>query len=151
MPGAVITLSPGEQQVARMLAKARTAQARGHGVVDQKIGPQSAEEGELNGIGAELAFCRLHNLYPDMTFEPRSGGHDAITRSGATVDVKSTIYKTGRLLVKLHGLGCDLYALMVGKFPTYRYAGFAPKEVVAKTIGDLGHGKSHLIDQDKLK
>lgn len=47
---------------------------------------------------------------------------------------------------------CDIYVLMVGKFPVYNYRGFATGQelLVEENLGDLGHGPSYLLGQTRL-
>ena len=57
---------------------------------------------DLEGIGAELIYCKVNNLYPDLETDiyplPEE---DAITKQGLRVDVKSTKYPNGHLLAVL--------------------------------------------------
>lgn len=125
-----ITLTDAEQKLAIYLGKKRHQAARGANVKNVKIGPQPDEQTDLEGIAAEIAFCKLVNSYPDLDVGARSGGYDCILHSGKTVDVKATTYKTGRLLAPLKKtLGdSDIYVLMVGEFPSYEFKGWAKAE-----------------------
>lgn len=58
-------LNEAEQRLCRYLAKARCAVNRASGKPNPIIGPQLQEETELEGIGGELAFCKLYQIYPD--------------------------------------------------------------------------------------
>jgi len=64
-----ITLNESEIRIAKWLAKMRFHNNRQSSIMDKKIGKQSAEETDLNGIGAEMAFCKLVNVYPDFTID----------------------------------------------------------------------------------
>jgi len=105
-------------------------------------------------VGAEIAFCKLYNIYPDLTITHRSGGYDCITCSGAKVDVKATIYFSGKLLavINKHKSDADIYVLMVGKFPTYTWVGWAKAGDLLsdENIIDLGYGPTYALSQDKL-
>ena len=151
-----VTLDKTTQEVARMLAKARYTAARSAGVVNAKKGPQSNKKTDLEGVGGELAFCLLYNLWPDMTAYARKGGHDCVTHSGTTVDVKTTKYKTGHLLVRENKFDTDteIYALVIGEFPNYEYVGWATADEV-RELGDrrdggfwVGQGSLHSPDED---
>ena len=72
---------------------------RAAGVKDKKGGPQSNYYTDLHGFGAELAFGKHRNLYPDLGTSPRSGGSDFINANGEEIDIKCTQYKTGKLIV----------------------------------------------------
>lgn len=94
-----VTLNIAEIKLAEYLAKVRYASNRAAGVVDTKIGYQDTVYTDLNGMGGELAFCKLRGIYPDTSTEPRSGGYDCIDQFGSTFDIKTTKYPNGRLLV----------------------------------------------------
>jgi len=147
------TLNEAEQKLANFLAQSRYQSNRNSGVTNNKIGPQSDAETDLNGIGSELAFCRMFNVYPDMSISPRSGGADCF-RSGFEIDVKTTRYPSGRLLAvttkKLKD--ADIYVLMVGDFPTYRFAGFATAQELLnpEKITNLGYGPTYALSQAEL-
>src|SRR5262252_4238780 len=106
------TLNNVEQSLARFIGRERSSSNREAGVTNGRRGPQSDAETDLDGIGAELAFCHLFNVYPDLSINPRRGGADA-TWIGWKVDVKATRYATGSLItLPSKALDpCDLYAL----------------------------------------
>jgi len=149
-----ITLDGSTQKVARMLARARFKTAREAGVVNAKKGPQSNELTDLEGIGGEFAFCAIMNLWPDLSVGARKGGYDCVTHSGVTIDVKTTHYPTGQLLVGKNKFdtGTDVYVLIIGKFPQYKYVGWATAaEIInGKNLGDLGWGEAFLLPQSQL-
>lgn len=149
-----ITLSAFEQKVAEALAKARFRMARKLGIQNKRIGPQSDEETDKQGIGAEMVYCKLMNVYPDLTIDGGRPLDDALLINGKTVDVKATKYKNGKLLVstKKRSMPCDIYALMVGTFPTYRLAGHMTAEELFqnKRLEDLGHGDGYAANQEEL-
>lgn len=128
-----ITLNPTEQKICQWLANQRNDTDHNSGVIDAKIGKRTGSyEINLEGVASEFAFCKLFNLFPDFSIEPRSGGCDCI-KDGKRIDVKSTRYQTNTHLVvkKSTKRGqSDIYALMVGLFPTYRYAGYATEEQI---------------------
>lgn len=148
-----IELNQGEIAVAKWLAKKRYESNRAKGIVDRKMGDQSAEFTDLNGVGAEMVFCKLFNLYPDFDLVP--GKHDAVTRKGATVDVKATKYRNGKLLAvtskKLEA--SDVYVLVIGEFPKYRVVGYAKAEDLLNEsqIKDLGRGPTYAMEQSELR
>lgn len=158
----VVELSQGEQTTARWLAGQRHAQNRAGGVKDRQVGPQSAEATDLEGIGAELAFCLMWNVWPDLSPALRRGGHDATLRlqhereglMDVRFDVKATQYQQGKL-VAYRGktaIECGAYALMVGVFPRYRMAGWAwaTDLLRASNLTDLGHGECYAMVQPAL-
>jgi hypothetical protein len=69
------------------------------------------------------------------------------------VDVKSAPRTASDLLVLPHKPGdADLYALMVGAFPAFRFAGWidALTYFAFARLVDLGHGPTYSIPQSEL-
>jgi hypothetical protein len=129
MIGKSMTLEEGEQEVCKKIAQMRHTKNRMDSIVNKKIGNQSDEFTDLNGIGAELAFCKLFNLYPDLTIYIRSSanGDDLgdCKLNGKLIDVKATVHEHGRLLtVPWKKPTVYAFALMVGTFPEYSFRGF---------------------------
>lgn len=155
----IVILSETEQKICASIAKLRSSNARGNNVTNAKIGNKSDEEMDLEGVSSEFAFCKLFNLYPDLTIEVRSSRNDtdhgdAVLSDGRTVDVKSTHYPNGKLLAaSWKKTNVDLFALMIGKSPTYTFKGFMrSEELIHPTkLGDLGYGKGYIAQQSELK
>jgi hypothetical protein len=149
----VIGLNDVEQRICKYVARCRNQYGRENGIENKKKGPQSDELTDLNGMGAELVFCKIHNIYPDLDIGILADD-DCLLPSGLGVDVKTTTYLQGRLLVGLNKKEkqADIYALLVGSFPNYRYAGMmSAKEIFNdENIGNTGHGDCYLIDQKRL-
>jgi len=150
-----ITLNEAEQKLCYYIAKRRYQNARSNSIPDHKIGPQSCEETDLEGIGAEVAWCKVNNLYPDTEItEGYTPAEDCISHNGLRIDVKSTKYPNGHLLatLKKKDKRCDLYALVIGAFPTYRIAGYVPAEELFKeeNIKNFGHGDGFALAQGDL-
>ena len=118
-----ITLTEGEQRLAQYISAARQAHNRRVGAVATPYGGKNVEQIGLESYGAELAFCRLHNVYPDFKTD-EYGIEDAMLHDGRTVDVKCTNGR--RLFVKAMKRPeiCDLYAMMVCDWPRFRFAGW---------------------------
>lgn len=119
-----VTLNAIEQALVKHLAKKRIEHDRSVGAMATIYHGAQALENEVDSLGAEFAYCKVMNVYPDTDpghFSP----FDARLRDGRAVDVKSTRRHNGRLLVKAKDRADvpDLYALMVGTFPSYRLAG----------------------------
>lgn len=157
--GEVVLLNDGEQFVCRQLAKMRHENNRKADVKNSKIGGQSDEVTDLEGIGAEMAFCLLFNVYPDLSISPRSSMEgqddgDLILHNGKTVDVKATRYLTGKLIaVPWKVSKVDYFALMVGEFPQYEFKGLMRSDELLKEsrLGTLGHGPTFIASQRELK
>jgi len=151
-----IILNEVECKMAEYVCKQRHQGNRDAGVEDKKIGPQSAYQTDLEGFSAEIAFCKMMNVYPDLSLGPRKYGVDAVSGSGWRIDVKSTTWPNGRLVVapwKKDDEEVQMYALMVGRFPNYRFAGFHEAEVVTKeeNLTDLGCGPTYAMEQQDLQ
>jgi hypothetical protein len=151
-----VTLNAQEQAICRSLAKKRYATNRKEGTRNGKRGPQSNEQTDLEGIGAEFGFAKLFNLYPDFSIQPRTTENDegdSRLHDGRGVDVKATRYKTGKLIAVPWKKGnAPLFALMIGTFPKYTFKGFMPADDLlrAERLGSLGHGPTYIADQGEL-
>ena len=156
-----VRLTAAEQRIVRFIAKSRSQTNRQNGITDARVGPQSSEDLDIIGFGAEMAFCKMFNVYPDFSVQPRKGGADCL-RFGNAIDVKSTTYGKGKLLAVPNKelLAADVYALMIVEWAykddeseaLFRFAGFAKaSELLAENrLTDLGHGPTYAINQDEL-
>lgn len=124
MASEVITLNGVEQALVKHLAKKRFEHDRSIGAKATIYHDEQAMKNEIDALGAEFAYCKLMNCYPD-TDSTHFLPFDALLKTGETVDVKQTRRPNGRLLVKTKDRDQlpDMYALMVGEFPNYRFAG----------------------------
>ena len=150
----LIELNEAEQKLAKYVAKKRYENNRSDGTKNSKIGDQSDEATDLEGIAAEIAWCKVNNVYPDLTFDDGRPDADAVSRSGQMVDIKATKYKNGRLLAvrwKKAG-GVNLYCLVIGEFPKYRIAGYmsADELLDESRLTNLGHGMTYAATQQEL-
>jgi len=147
-------LNEAEKKLATFLAKERYRKNRERGVDDLKIGGQSCEFTDLQGIGAEIAFCKVHNIYPDMSLDDYPD-EDALMKDGRLADVKCTKYENGHLLCVTwkKNRNVDIYVLVVGEFPRYRIAGFkcAGELFDDSNIKDFGYGPSYAVSQSELE
>lgn len=151
----IISLNDAEKKLAQYLAKRRFEMNRSCGVKDAKVGPQSNEETDLEGIAAEIAFCKANNIYPDLTIDNKSSA-DCVLSNGLSVDVKATKYKNGHLLAtarKAEIKRPDIYALVVGEFPNYRIAGVMSAEELLKEerLKSFGYAPTYAASQSELK
>ena len=149
-----VILTDTEVRICRWLAAQRFAAARKAGVLDAQMGPQSSEQTDLDGIAGEFAFCKVANVWPDMTIGARRGGHDAFL-DGMSVDVKTTRCPTGHLLatIKKSTTASDVYVLVIGTVPEFRIAGWASAAQLLhpENIADFGHGSSYALSQRQLQ
>ena len=149
-----ITLSESEIRIATWLAKMRTDSNREAKVYDHKIGPQDGEYTDLEGMLGEMAFCKLFNVYPDLSIKPQGHSYDC-NIGGLRIDVKTTRHHNGKLLASttksVHD--CDYYVLMVGAGGTYELIGYANSKslIDEKNVIDLGHGPTYGLEQQALR
>jgi hypothetical protein len=158
--GAEVRLDDAEQQVCRLISNLRSTVNRNAGVANKRIGLQENDlEIDLQGFGAELAFCKMCNSYPDLSIFVRSTAvdqGDVWLPDRRNVDVKHTKYQNGRLITPTWKTAkVSLYALMTGIFPRYIFRGAIPTERLMReeNICDLqGIGKlSYGVRQDQLE
>lgn len=148
----IITLNEVEKRVAQYIAKRRKAVNAPVRTTPLKKGDEHHDVAELEGIGGEIAFCKFLNIYPDLTIGPQHGGADC--ERGLLIDVKARRREDGMLLVvkskRINAV--DAYALMVGTFPKYRFAGWCRADEVVNPdrLIDLGHGETYAIEQAEL-
>lgn len=131
----IIVLSDSEQFIAKSVAEQRVSSNRLAKTQNAKRSKKSDFEIDLQGFAGELAFCKLFNVFPDFTSEPRSAAKgqdngDAVL-NGLRVDVKTASEDKVMFWIKARKKGCaDLFALMVGQFPEYKFEGFVHHDVV---------------------
>lgn len=149
-----VTLDLGEMAVAQMLASMRFAVNRANSIPYSKVGPQSSQQTEMDGIVAEIAFCKWKNVCPDMTIRPRAGGADCVV-DGKTIDVKATRRQDGRLISVTNkaAANADIYVLAIVNDNTVSFAGWAFSRDLMKpeNVIDLGHGPTYALDQSSLR
>lgn len=122
-----LTLNNAEQWLARELATRRLAQNNKDGAEATYYNPKmSPLEHQINYVGSEFAFCKWHNIWPDINWTDRMP-FDCIYQ-GYKVDVKWTHLEYGHLLAKVKERPepPDFFVLMIGLFPSYEYAGRMP-------------------------
>ena len=112
-----IKLNPAEQLLCKLIASERYKTARSAGVKNSRVGDQSDEETDHEGVAARSS----------KKGEDKTGD---ITINGLVIDVKATTYSTGRLIAaewKDHS-HIDYYGLVVGSFPEYEVKGVMSTE-----------------------
>ena len=150
-----IELNKCECDIARALARRKQSVLAQGTAWREKNGPQGQTFNDVEGFASELAFCRLFNLYPDLdALNQKPPSHDVLLHDGRTVDVKCTAYENGRLIVGAKkSLTVDLFALMIGTMPSYRFAGFATgfDLMHPDRLTDYGHGPIYAMEQNELE
>lgn len=152
-----IKLSDEDITTCKKLAQERYGSNRSSGVENKKIGKQSDEFVELQGIGGEFAFCRIFGLEPDQTIAPRgtkTDKGDVWLPNGTLVDIKTTHYRTGKLLVPTWKQDSKIqyFGLMVGTFPIFEFKGWIEREniLTEDRLLNLGYGLTHYATQEEL-
>jgi hypothetical protein len=124
-------------------------------VIDQQVGKDDTWGIDIDGVVGEYCVAKQLNVCPDLTVSPRKGGIDLKSRTGNSIDVKTTRHKSGRLLATVKKIEnpCDIYVLVIVDDNGGDVIGYATKEDLfdEKNIKDLGHGNTYALDQNELK
>lgn len=150
-----ITLTEEDQILVRDIAKKRTDHAKAKGFYNN-WGEVNGYDIDLEGFGAEVAFCRKFDCEPDTSIGLKDDDYDTITKKGSKVDVKWTQNINNGLLVKCTKVKkkVDVYVLTTGNFPHYDIVGFAYQKDVfqEKNIKDskFGH-KNYALTLEELR
>lgn len=147
------SLNDAEQRLARYLAQQRFEACRAIGATR---GWQPTHDADVEGAAGEIAFARIHNIYPptDIVHDGEWPTVDCVLH-GIPVEVKACRYPNGRLLVPAARISktAHVFALMVGEFPgPYRLAGFMNRfEMLSPhRLCDPGQGKAYGASQNEL-
>lgn len=158
--GTVIKLSKTLLDEAYELGRARYENNRQNGVLRNDISGVDPVISDCEGVAGELAFAQMVDA--DTTETKRIGltsseqGTDTgdVHFNGLNIDVKTTKYASGHLLVykhKLDNTNVDGYALITGWHGQYVFRGYISKEAI-KTGGFPTLSKNTLwVHQDALK
>lgn len=152
-------LGKNEQKVCESIARMRYENAREKGFGKSDILEVTSYKSiDVDGVASEMAAAKILNVYYDIETDFQASElptHDLICK-GKTVDVKTTKYRTGRLIVMPHKKNdqCDWYLLVVGSFPEYSVVGYATYDEIVQeeNWGDpFGRNKpAYFLDQYKL-
>lgn len=146
-------LTKAEQRLAEYLALSRFNYNRAKGSKATNYTGQSQISVDTNADAAEISYCAILNVYPDMNFEHHPD-EDCITAHGYTVDVKWSSRPDGQLLVKEEKIHkpCDFYALMIGKWPIYGLVGHASAAQLFRdeNLIPFANHKNYVLDQSLL-
>lgn len=149
-----ITLNYQEQVIVKEIALARHLTNVDKGRQDMKMGNGDDLQINIEGLAGEFAFCKLHNIYPDMSIE-QPMPFDCKIDKHVFIEVKTTPYQNGHLVVgkwKREYPVPAYFALMVGEMPTYEFKGFFKGSEMFKdeNIKDFKYGPTYAISQDRL-
>lgn len=149
-----IILTPEERQIAKFIAKLRTK--RNEKTQSTVTMGNSQFEVDLRGVGGELAFAKLCNIYPDFTTELRSGGEDCHFHNGLRVDVKTSNMSVAGLYVTVgKEEKADVFVWLRGEFPRYWFMGYTtPDKIIECPVYEKEFGDrvvaSYYMSKDKL-
>lgn len=110
-----VDLSEGEQKHARLMGQHRMSVAGGKGVVDRLESTRPPHIIETNGSAGELAFGKHFNYWVDLCFGV-TGVPDFRLRDKRTLDVKTSHYPNGNLIVRKQINHSELYYLVTGDY-----------------------------------
>ena len=156
--GNTIKLTRMDQQLIKNMSESICKQDRSYFVDNYKRDKaMDFYQMNLNGFGAELAFCRFCSIEFDSSTDQNENHFnkvDATLKNDKTVDVKNTTYPNGKLLVRLgkEKKYVDLYALVTGTLPVFKFSGWIGYKDIIKPelIKNLGTGDSYCLSQNKL-
>lgn len=150
----IISMTPSETAIAQVLAVMRNTNARHNNVADKQVSKQSPIEIDRDGVLSEMAFGKAFNLYPDLAVKSTRSGVDLVGKNGNRIDVKSTRYKAGRLIIHIDKPldEVDIYALAIVDGDNVDLVGYikATDAMKKENIKDLGYGDVYVIEQDAL-
>lgn len=156
---ATVTLDEGEQRLAIYFGRQRNAFKHSNNVCDERVAATfSSEDVHINGMGGEIAACKLLNRYPDFAVGHIKSRGDLFVR-GMAIDVKVanlSRYDDAMLLVRQTKAKnpADIYLLMVGRLPTYVCAGWIPAAKILQpdNLRSMrpGYPPSHAMHQSRL-
>lgn len=148
----LVKLTCDEYEICKQIGEKRSMIARAAHVKDAKMGKQSGVEADIQGMVAEFAFAKQFNVFPDFGLSPRSGGYDGICE-GMRYDIKSTKYKSGRLLcTKKYNKDVDVYVLAIVNQNEVDLVGYAYSYQLINdnNLINLGHGEGYALEQYEL-
>ena len=150
-----VSLNDLEIELAKELAYRRYHECETKNVVNRKMASRKTnQEIEEMGTRSEMAFCKLMNCYPDLSYHPRKGSADCVI-NGVAIDIKTTKLQEGKLLVtpkKKYDGGIDMFVLMTGLDRKFTYRGWMDSaSVYQRKLSDLGYGPTYVIKQKELK
>ena len=130
--GRRVELTEGEKRLVTKIVKLREKENERNNVHDRKMSDRSSRDINLDGYGAEFAFCKLFGTSLDKTHYSRgvsSDAGDTQLPSGKWVDVKCPRTKDLMTPVWKSKARADYYAMMVGSFEEgFEFRGLIQKE-----------------------
>jgi len=135
----LVSLNEAEKEIGSILAKKRYEQARNNNI-EQTVPVKTWDvlEYDREGIFAEMAFCKIADVYPQLVFTiavmsvKMGADYGDVFYKGKNIDVKSTTHEKGKLIANVKNDNVDYYALMVGKEGEYRLAGLMKAQILCQ-------------------
>jgi hypothetical protein len=122
-----ITLTPSEQYFVEERARKAVEHNEKTGVCDTPYGGTSLEKYIL-GFGGELSFCKIFNIYADLTFDNYETNKFDAYYHGFEIEIKTNSREDGWVsckdIPKIIDSPPAYFSLMIGVFPTYDFRGF---------------------------
>ena len=149
-------LNVTETKCAEWIGSSQQQYAQNCGLNEHKIdGSQSGVDIHIEGSGAEIAFAKIHGIYPN--FHEDGPTKIDFVIDGMTVDVKSTKHKSGNLLLPLKFTPdntAEALALVRGTISSgFGYAGWIETAEYFEKADrrDLGWGLTWFLDASNLR
>lgn len=155
----VVKLVDTEISIAKRLGQLRCARNRAQGIKNTLYHngkKKTQEEVDIDAVGAEIAFCKWLNIYPDLTTNVRAKGIDCTWR-GLTIDIKNTDLLEGRLICRISKelKDADIYVLTIGELPSYNLVGwcYSGELIDTQRIGYLGLNRipTYILPREMLR
>ena len=128
--GAEVTLRRADQDLARWAGAARYERNRRAGTTGEFLAATPLD-GEITGVGAEIAFVRLARLVlPKLVLDANwVGSPDCTLPNGWTVDVKNTNSPRQNIYAKRTDYA-TIFVSTTGTVPTYRFLAWVERDVL---------------------
>lgn len=131
-----VTLSRTEVKIAYLVGTTRRNISLAHKRNSRRDFTPSGVTNDVEAVGAEMAVAKTLNLYPDWAPVEGEVPTFDLKWKGFQIDVKSTVYSHGNLLVP-NPRPDVIYVLVRGTIPTYTIVG-AISGVAVKQQGHFG-------------
>jgi len=124
-----VSLNQLEKRLAVYIGRQRESLSRSLSVSNHKMAHEDPIKADIEGAMGEIAFCKLLNTYPHDVFElcvrSAADGSDYgdVAMNGLRIDIKTSAYKTARLLAVTKNPNVDMLILMTGEEGVYTLAG----------------------------
>lgn len=142
-----VTLNASEVKMVERVSEDRSKYDKKQGFKDyRRAKKQSARFIETNGLGGEVAVCKLFNLFPDLITNEVSD-YDCTLHDGTKVEVKTTQYPHGKLIARHTKSSADIYVLVTGTMPDYTVVGYVDAATVKAGKTELNGKTAYIVEQ----